>query len=160
MILRLKRFSTRKWTHIIIHHSASEDAQTYDWEAIDRYHKIDKGWEEIGYHLGVEYVNGQEQICIGRSLSKQGGHTIGMNEVAIGICVVGNFDVQSVTDEKYNVVAGLCNVLMQEFNIPIDNIQFHREYANKSCPGELFSKDKLLEACLVKNNHFADISFI
>ena len=45
------------WTHIMIHHSATEDSQTLSWQAIRRFHMTDPEhlWADIGYHAGVEW---------------------------------------------------------------------------------------------------------
>ena len=145
-MFKLKRYSTRKWTHIIIHHSATVDGQTYDWEALDKYHVTVKMWSEIGYHFGVEIVNGLYKLCIGRGLSKVGGHTLGMNEIAIGICLVGNYDLVEPDDTQYMMLAGLCKNLMIEFDIPLYNIETHNKYnTEKSCPGKLFSMQRLYD---------------
>ena len=82
------------WTHIIIHHSLTEDGQTVNWQAIRRYHIVDLGWADIGYHYGIEWIHRGYEILVGRPLSMDGAHTLGMNDKAIGICVVGNYDVQ------------------------------------------------------------------
>lgn len=141
--IRFKRFSTVKFTHIIIHHSEDEDTERDDWYGIDRYHTVDKGWSEIGYHFGSEMYNGKHTLCIGRSLAKAGGHTMGMNEVSIGICLVGNYDLKEPSPEQYLLIAELCRVLMVQFAIPIENIKRHSDYSEKTCPGRMFSMETL-----------------
>jgi N-acetyl-anhydromuramyl-L-alanine amidase AmpD len=145
-MIKFKRYSTKPWTHIIIHHSATDDGNTYDWYGIDKYHTVDLGWDEVGYHFGIEKVNEVYQYCLGRSLSKNGGHTLGMNDKAIGICVVGNYDGISPVQRQYEMLAKLCYNIMKEFDIPIYNIETHNKYATyKTCPGVMFSMETLYQ---------------
>ena len=140
--IRFKRYSTVKFTHIIIHHSEDEDTERDDWYGIDRYHTVDKGWSEVGYHFGSEIYNGKHVVCIGRSLAKAGGHTMGMNEVSIGICLVGNYDFHEPIQEQYDLLGELCRTLMIQFDIPIENVKRHSDYSEKTCPGRMFDMAK------------------
>lgn len=147
------------WKKIIIHHSATKDGIANDWQGIKLWHTgkigsadikspdynpyIAKPMKDVGYHWGLEYDNGVLTTKIGRPLYMQGGHTIGQNMVAIGICLVGNFDKFAPNVEQYEAVAKLCATLMRSFNIPKTEIHGHREYAYKTCPGKLFDIEKL-----------------
>jgi N-acetylmuramoyl-L-alanine amidase len=130
----------RTWTHVVWHHSATIDQRTYDWGAIKRYHIEDKGWSDIGYHFGIERVEGALQVNVGRPLSKVGAHTVGMNEKAIGVCVVGNFDVKSPDAETVEMMVKLGREIMSRLpSIKPENHHFHREFTNeKTCPGTKF----------------------
>lgn len=143
----------RKWTHIMIHHSLTKDSKTVSWNAIKKYHTKVLGWKDIGYHFGVEKVKDGYVILVGRPLLMSGAHCkeAGMNYKAIGICVIGNYDCCSPSS---NMLAELCYrliiPLMDTFNIPIENIVFHRDFARyKSCPGKKFLKWKF--RVLLKN---------
>lgn len=138
-----KRYSTLDWTHIMIHHSLTKDSGTVSWGAIDRYHTENLGMDEIGYHFGLELVGEYHRICVGRTLAKHGAHCPPMNRKAIGVCVVGNYDITKVKFEQYWWLAILCRWLISEFKIPLENIVEHKDYASKSCPGKLFDIDKL-----------------
>lgn len=152
------------WKRIIIHHSATRDGQSNDWAAIKLWHtgKIGSAdrnskdynkykanpMQDIGYHFGAEYDNGILVIKRGRPLSIiQGGHTLGQNLVAIGICLVGNFDNIEPTKEQYQILAEICRPLMFTFDIPKTELHGHREYAYKTCPGKLFDLEKLRQFC-------------
>jgi hypothetical protein len=143
-----------KWTDIIIHHSAThDDGFKHDWEAIRHFHKSwrldgkiitpEQGkalfdnpdnvgnllmpWREIGYHLGLERVDGGGLVLqYGRPLTMQGAHCLGMNGCGIGICVVGNFDKETPRDDLYFKLAELCYDLMLAYKIKIDKISPHR----------------------------------
>jgi hypothetical protein len=157
---------------IIIHHSASrDDNKSNDWEGIRRYHKsyrhngniitadqaktlagqgiktgLEWPWQDIGYHYGIEYVNGIPVIQKGRDELTHGAHCSEdkMNFRSLGICVVGNFDRQPPHDEVMRVLIDLCATKCKTHNIPPENIQPHRKYATyKSCPGLAFPFDYL-----------------
>jgi len=139
---------TPKWDHIIIHHSATSDSDTVSWQAIRRYHIDNQKWLDIGYHFGVEKINGHQEILLGRPLDQSGAHTKeqGMNRRGIGVCFVGDFDKKPPSNEtliyaaKYLVVP-----LMRYFSIPLKQIQPHRRYATyKTCPGQLFPWDAFI----------------
>lgn len=130
----------RRWEAIVWHHSEAADGVTYDWPAIRRYHILGKGWSDIGYHFGIERVSGALQVNVGRKLSMIGGHCLGQNHRAIGICVVGNFDKAAPDDETVKFAVDLAKEIMAAFPlIKPENNHYHREFTDKkTCPGNLF----------------------
>lgn len=76
-------------TKLIIHHSLTKDGQVADWGAIRKYHMEVNGWDDIGYHWGIERVGNGVVLQTGRPETMVGAHTKGMNDQSIGICVVG-----------------------------------------------------------------------
>ena len=131
----------------MIHHSLTEDSKTVSWPAIRKYHKETNKWRDIGYHFGVEWAGLEVEAVVGRPLDMVGAHCKegGMNEKAIGICVVGNYDLNPPSPMNLTVLANrLVIPLMRIFKIPKSNIVFHREYATyKSCPGTQFKKEMI-----------------
>lgn len=159
---------SRNWTHIIIHHSQGQDGARRNFDQLKKYHMsyrvnyeivtkeeyfdrkrkkdghtFQKPWSDIGYHLGVEFIGKNLEIVIGRPLSKSGGHCKNMNQKAIGICIVGNFDKESPVDSHYWLLASLIRHLQREFNIPLRNVTGHNMYSNKTCPGTNFDISRL-----------------
>jgi len=125
-------------THIIIHHSLTEDGKTVSWGAIRFYHVHKNGWAQIGYQLGIELIGNHYEILMGRMLNEVGAHTVGMNSHSIGICMVGNFDLEPPPNAQLDLLVSLTRSLMEIFDIPIENVKRHADYAPKSCPGKLF----------------------
>jgi len=123
----------------------SEDSETYSWSAIRDYHTQDNGWLDIGYHFGIEKIGDNYSYLIGRPITKQGAHCVGMNNKAIGVCFVGNYDDYQPSDQMLEEGSKyIITPLMKIFDIPTDNIVFHNEYSDKTCPGKKFSKKRLI----------------
>jgi hypothetical protein len=154
-MFKFARLSSRKWQYIIIHHSQSPDSgKTYSWDEIESWHVKDNGWAQIGYNFGIEKDDKERYIyCIGRGLDCVGAHTYGMNETAIGICVVGDFDIAPPNDIQIWLLSELCKSLMRDFSIPLDNILPHRDFnTQKTCPGKHFDMSYLYNK--IKNNGY------
>lgn len=157
---------------IIIHHSYSPDNKKInDWASIKKYHMsyrynnevipavrakvlIGAGfdvippWSDIGYHKGIEYDDGILVVREGRNELTEGAHCKEnhMNSRSIGICMVGRYDLQPPNEEQMKKLVELCADICRRYNIPIENIRPHHEFANyKTCPGTVFPMDKLRE---------------
>lgn len=140
-------------THIVIHHSATQDNKTLSSVGdIRRYHMGTMGWRDIGYHFILDTVFNRVETFVGRLLEEDGAHTLelGLNRCGIGICVVGNFDNEAPTIEHYQQLKRLCLSLMRIYSIPKENVIGHREAQaaggvppskRKTCPGKLFDMD-------------------
>ena len=127
---------------IIIHHSATPDGKTQNWGAIRRYHTQQKGWLDIGYHYGIELVDYDYEVLIGRFEDETGAHCPGQNKKAIGICVVGNFEKMPVPDEQWAKALKLVRQLMRNHNLTKNDIYGHRDFKQTVCPGKHFDIKK------------------
>lgn len=134
----------RTINEIIIHHSATKDSSTVSWGAIRRYHTQVNGWGSIGYHFGVELVSdvvaSAYEILVGRPLALPGAHTAGHNAKSIGICMVGDFDQEPPPTAQLRQLKNLIEDLRTVFP-GITKLSFHRDYASKTCPGKMFTKN-------------------
>jgi hypothetical protein len=129
---------------IVIHHSLTKDGQTVDWDGIKHYHMQEKGWSDIGYHAGVERINGELTTLTGRPIDMVGAHTIGHNDT-LGICIVGNFDQAPPDEELLTYAAQVTAGYLRLAGLPVESIHRHHEYAEKSCPGKLFPWEHFIE---------------
>jgi N-acetyl-anhydromuramyl-L-alanine amidase AmpD len=68
-----------------------------------------------------------------------------MNEKAIGIALVGNFNYEKPTPNQLQSLAFLLSVLRNYYYIPPANTLGHREVpgAKTECPGKLFPISQL-----------------
>ncbi len=77
-------------------------------------------------------------------LNEKGAHCpeSGMNSKSIGICVVGNYDLEPPPGDRLALLRRLVLSLMDVFSIPVENVKGHRDYHSaKNCPGIKFDLD-------------------
>jgi N-acetylmuramoyl-L-alanine amidase len=133
----------RPWKWIVIHHSASPTGSA---AIFDREHRA-KGWDELGYDfvIGNGTNSGDGQIEVGPRWTKQkiGAHAKTLdnrfNEYGIGICLVGNFDVQQPTLRQMQSLATLVSYLSRTYHITPDRILGHKDTKPTDCPGRNFN---------------------
>jgi hypothetical protein len=137
-----KHYSTRKLkeiTHITVHHSAAP--ANIPLVKIARYHVEDPShqWPGIGYHF---YIGPDGTIFQTNRLETVSYHVKYNNDYTVGICFAGNFNHAVPTPAQVNSGARLIAWLMQELDIPLENVKGHKEYPKNTtnCPGEQWLK--------------------
>ena len=131
----------RSWRAIVIHHSATP---TGNAAVFDRAHRRDRGWRSLGYHfvIGNGRGAGDGEIEVGPRWRGQepGAHAAGMNDIAIGVCLVGDFTKQRPTAPQMASLHRLVTHLQSRYEIPANAVLAHRETSGAStlCPGENF----------------------
>lgn len=135
--------ASRKWQYIVIHHSATPagGAKTFD-----RMHKA-KGWDELGYHFvignGTDTPDGLIEAGSRWPAQKWGAHAKTAdnryNDYGIGICLVGNFDIDRPTPQQMKSTSRLVAYLMKTYHISPDRIIGHGETKPTDCPGHNMS---------------------
>ena len=133
------RVPARDWKWIVIHHSATPSGSM---AFFDKEHTA-KGWDGVGYHFvignGTETGDGQIEVTQRWPLQKWGAHakTIDnrFNEHGIGICLVGNFDVERPSPKQMQSLSRLVAYLSQTYRISPQNVVGHRDTKPTDCPG-------------------------
>ena len=154
----------KRWEYIVIHHSATA---TGNAARFDYYHRKMRGWQYgLAYHfvIGNGSVSGDGEIEVAERWKNQihGAHTANMNcnRVAIGICLVGDFENGGTpTENQFESLVSLVQYLSRKYNIPSSNILEHKDVHQKAtaCPGKNFPfaelKTRLLQIASKSNNH-------
>jgi LysM repeat protein len=140
-----------RWRYIVIHHSATDRGSARSMDHYHRYHrKMENG---LAYHFVIGNGRGMRdgEIAIGHRWRAQlkGGHLASdaLNEISIGICLVGNYSKGRPTAEQMRSLYALAGYLMQRTRAPSTAVRTHRQINTKptECPGRNFPTRALLE---------------
>ncbi|MGH7162200.1 MAG: peptidoglycan recognition protein family protein [Planctomycetota bacterium] len=146
------RVPSRRWSYIIIHHSASDHGSA---AYIDRAHR-NKGWDGLGYHfvIGNGTLSGDGSVEVGGRWARQevgaharvpGDESNRWNEQGIGIVLVGNFQGHRPSRRQLEAVVALVRALRSEYGIPLANVIGHRDVKATECPGDAFPWGEFVE---------------
>ena len=136
-------YETTKWKYIVIHHSATDEGNALAFYASH----LKRGWQNLGYHFVIDNgssgkVDGQIEVSPRWIKQMDGAHckADSKNTDGIGICLVGNFSKERVTERQMQSLVYLIDTLRQRYNIPAKNIMGHGEVkgAQTECPGKNF----------------------
>ncbi len=121
-----------------LHHTASSDGEAPRVRAIQRYHQVTKGWNDIAYNF---LISGSGTIYEGVGAGILGTHTKGHNWSSHAICVLGNYNVAEPTVASLDAVVALIRHGHLEGWWPDQLTGGHRDVSATSCPGgSLYSK--------------------
>ncbi|MCZ6601695.1 MAG: peptidoglycan recognition family protein [Planctomycetota bacterium] len=147
--------ANRRWTSIVIHHSATERGGA---RLFDKMHREQNGWKYgLGYHfvIGNGTDTGDGRIEVGSRWTRQnegihGAHagTDQYNQHGIGICLVGNFEEDRPTSTQMAALLKLVRRLSERYKISPSAIYEHHEVRpeHTDCPGRFFPYRKFLTA--------------
>lgn len=155
--------SGKPWEYIVIHHSATTKGNA---ARFDHYHREKRKWEYgLAYHfvIGNGSFSGNGEIEVGNRWKRQihGAHTANANcnRVAIGICLVGDFEnADAPTENQIESLVRLIQYLSRKYNIASSNILQHKQVHQKctACPGKNFPfaevKTRLLQIASKRNS--------
>lgn len=126
----------RKIDKIILHCAATPEGKDIKTATIKEWH-LKQGWSDIGYHYVIE-LDGS--IHYGRQEDIIGAHCKGQNNFSIGICYVGGLTEDGKkakdtrTEAQKQSLYRLVKELMTKYNLTIEDVHCHNEYAKKDCP--------------------------
>ena len=131
-------------THITLHHSGdAEPLKATDdvpakLRALQSWGASDRNWWDVPYHylLGFngETYEGRDYHFMGETNTAYdpNGHFL--------ISVIGNYNKQEPTPALLGSIANLMAWAVTEFDVPLDNIGGHYNYADTDCPGKNLRK--------------------
>ena len=149
-VLDAQKVVPGKWRYIVVHHSATSMGSA---RSMDLYHRNIRHMENgLAYHFVIGNGNGQGdgEITIGSRWRRQikGGHLASdrLNEMSIGICLVGNFEMNRPTKKQLASLYALVNYLQDRCRTPSNAVKTHRQINTRptSCPGRYFPTQSLL----------------
>lgn len=132
------------YTRITVHHSARTVAEevgrptpenvAHAIQGIQKVHMRDEGYGDIGYHF---VIDPEGRVWQGRALQWQGAHAYGSNNVGnIGICLLGNFNVERPDPRALAALEHLTDALCERHRIPHARVYGHRQLRGTECPGD------------------------
>ena len=138
-----------RWRYIVVHNSGTKQGNA---RAFDLYHtNVRKMPNGLAYHfvIGNGTASGDGEIEIGPRWEKQlnGGHVHSdyLNNIALGICLVGDFNQQSPTEKQLASLEELIRYLQLRVGKTDGNaavVKSHREINPPrwptDCPGDAF----------------------
>jgi murein DD-endopeptidase MepM/ murein hydrolase activator NlpD len=139
-----------RWKYIVIHHSGVDEGTV---RAMDRYHREVRHMENgLAYHFVIGNGQGMSdgEIAVGNRWANQldGGHlaSLAQNKIAIGICLVGNFDKAPPTAAQMKSLNALVKALMSRCNVPASRVKTHQQIniIGTRCPGKKFPAKSFL----------------
>lgn len=136
-----------RWKYIIVHNSATRQGNA---KAFDNYHKnVRKMKNGLAYHfvIGNGTSSGDGEIEVGNRWVRQinGGHVASdyLNNIALGICLVGDFDRDLPTQAQAAALQELITYLRQRCGRvqgKLAIVRGHKQINPRptSCPGNRF----------------------
>ncbi len=137
-------YASSRWQYIIVHHSATETGNAL---SLFKLHLRRGFWHGLGYQFVISNgtagkADGQIEVSPRWTHQDVGAHckADNMNHCGIGICLVGNFSKDSVSEKQLDSLVYLVNILRGYYNIPVKNILGHGQVrgAATECPGNNF----------------------
>jgi hypothetical protein len=126
-------------THVTLHHTGStqplrpNEDPTEKLRGLQSWGASDRNWWDVPYHFLIDL---QGRVYEGRDWRFMGetnttydpsGHFL--------ISVIGNYGRQEATPEQVETIADLMAWALDRFDLPLDRIGGHYNYAETSCPG-------------------------
>ena len=130
-----------RWKWIVIHHSGTFSGNA---AIFDRYHAQQKDMENgLAYHFvignGTDSNDGEVEVGARWRRQLQGGHVRGdqLNQIAIGICLVGDFEQSIPTEKQIASLKGLLNFLLDVTSVDENRVRGHEAMPGQRtvCPG-------------------------
>ena len=133
-----------KITHVTLHHTGDAkpllpgDSPVARLRGLQRWGGSDRNWWDVPYHflLGLDgdIYEGRDYHFMGETNTTYdpGGHFL--------ISVIGNYGVQEPTQAQLNAIADMMAWAFSEFDLPLDRLGGHYNYADTGCPGKNLRK--------------------
>jgi hypothetical protein len=131
-------------THVTLHHTGDATPLLPGEDPVRRLRGLqswgasDRNWWDVPYHFLLDIdgriFEGRDYHYMGETNTSYdpGGHFL--------ISAIGNYERQEATPATLNAIADLMAWALMEFDLPLDRIGGHYNYANTGCPGQHLRK--------------------
>jgi N-acetylmuramoyl-L-alanine amidase len=137
-LLRVIEGPVRNWKHIVFHHTATDmNRDIHYGERVDAWHRVERHWEHgMGYHI---LINPDGTVEVGNRWINQldGAHCPGQNKIAIGVAMVGNFEIMGLRP----TIDALETWWQVRAMLQPRPVYPHCLFKATACPGALFTED-------------------
>lgn len=144
----------QRWDYIVVHHSAGSYGNIEFLQKVHRERQSKDPIDAIPYHFIIGNGNGLKEGEVASDWRQKyniwGAHVSGRNAMrnfrGLGICLIGNFEDDSIPEKQYASLVTLTKQLMSTYGIPLKNISGHGYTPGEStkCPGKNFPMEKFL----------------
>jgi len=118
---------------VVIHHSVIDEGDDLaSLKEVQRLHQIDRGWADVGYHF---LIGKEGSIYEGRPLNVRGVHVAGYNTGTVGVCLIGNFMEDTLSDLQTQATDAIVQWLA--VRLQLTHLAGHRDFNGQTvCPGD------------------------
>jgi len=141
-----------RWQYIVVHHSGVDTGTV---KGMDHYHREVRHMENglaYDFVIGNGSGMGDGEIAVSRRWTQQldGGHLASeaQNKIALGICLVGNFDEHPPTRKEMESLRALVVALMARCDLTPRAVRTHQQIniVRTRCPGSRFPTQTFLDS--------------
>jgi hypothetical protein len=131
-------------SHITLHHTGDAqplrpgDDPVRKLRGLQSWGARDRNWWDVPYHFLMDLegtiYEGRDYHFMGETNTTYdpGGHFL--------ISIIGNYEQQEPTQPQLNAIADLMAWAFKEFDLPLDRLGGHYNYATTTCPGKHLRK--------------------
>ncbi len=131
-------------THVTLHHTGDaqilrpQDDVPQKLRNLQSWGASDRNWWDLPYHflmdLKGQIYEGRDYHFMGETNTTYdpGGHFL--------ISIIGNYEQQEPTQAQLDAIADMMAWALKEFDLPLDRIGGHYNYADSGCPGKNLKK--------------------
>ena len=146
---------------IIYHHSADANPAPQR-DKINAWHRhLTFPKSSLGYFIGYHYLIERDgSVFKAREENEIGAHDSGENSNSLGICLAGDFNLHTPTEEQAAAAARLVSDIRTRWPIPVTRIEPHRWDDTTDCPGKLLPDNWLMEQYLQRETNGVAKAFL
>ncbi|MBR9988593.1 MAG: N-acetylmuramoyl-L-alanine amidase, partial [Gemmatimonadetes bacterium] len=127
-------------THVTLHHTGSPEPLRPGEDPVQKLRGLqawgarDRNWWDVPYHFLIDL---EGRVYEGRDWRYMGETNTAYDPAGhFLISVIGNYERQEATEAQVEAIAELMAWAVTRFDLPLEQIGGHYDYADTTCPGE------------------------